>query len=88
MSESTGKKLALIGCMGSGKSTVARAYAAAHGLTVFDTDERFSRRYGGIGSYFERYGEQSFRKIESELIDTAVKSDCGVIACGGGAVLD
>lgn len=82
------RKLALIGPMGSGKSTLAKAYGAQKAVTVFDTDELFERRYGKISAYFERYGERSFRRLEAELIKEAVNSSCGIIACGGGAVLD
>lgn len=72
--------------MGSGKSTLAKAYAARHGGTVFDTDEEFTRRYGEITAFFEAFGEDAFRKLEAEIVGDAAKSDCDVIACGGGVV--
>lgn len=81
------KKLAFIGPMGSGKSTLAGAYAAKHGLTVFDTDKEFTRRYGEIKAYFAAFGERAFRDKERELVAQAVNSDARIVACGGGAVM-
>lgn len=81
------KKLALIGPPGSGKSTLAAAYGARTGKTVVDTDALFSSRYGDISAYFAAYGERAFREKECDITVEAARSDCGVIACGGGAVL-
>lgn len=81
------RKIALIGMMGSGKSTLAELYAAKHGISAYDTDKVFTRRYGDISAYFEAHGEQAFRNIETELLIDAANSDYGIIACGGGAVL-
>lgn len=81
------RKIALIGAMGSGKTTLARAYAARFGKTFYDTDEQFSRRYGEINAYFEANGESAFRKIENELMAEAAASSADIIACGGGAPL-
>lgn len=72
--------------MGSGKTALAKAYAARFDLTVFDADEEFSRRYGEINAFFERDGESAFRKLEAEIIKTALASNAEVIACGGGVV--
>lgn len=82
------KRIALIGAMGSGKTTLAKSYAARFCVSAFDTDEQFTRRYGEISAYFDAYGEEEFRKRERELIQEAVISDARIISCGGGAVLD
>lgn len=84
----TNKKLILIGPMGSGKSTLGCAYAAAHGCEVIDTDGEITRRFGSISGYFEAFGERSFRSVERTTVKRAVNSDAKVIACGGGVVLD
>ncbi|MDE6400996.1 MAG: AAA family ATPase, partial [Clostridiales bacterium] len=87
MEKITRRKIAFIGAMGSGKSVLARAYAARSGGTVCDTDELFTSRYGEINAYFEANGEAAFRNIEEELLIEAARSSADTIACGGGAVL-
>ncbi len=82
------RKLCFIGGMGSGKSSLARRYGALVGGTAIDTDKEFTRRYGEISAFFERYGEKEFRKREDELLIEAANSDASIIATGGGAVLD
>lgn len=80
------KKLAFIGPMGSGKSSLARKYIKRYGGTAIDTDAEFTRRYGDIKAFFARYGESEFRKREQDLLISAAESDASVIATGGGAV--
>ncbi len=87
MSKLTGRKLALIGPPGSGKTTQGRLLAAALSSPTVDIDEVFARQYGDINAYFDTHGESAFREIESELILSAVRSDAQIIVCGGGAVL-
>lgn len=88
MAKSVNRRLAFIGAPGSGKTTLAAQYAARYGLSVIDTDEVFTRRYGDISAYFLLFGEQSFRNIEREIVSDAVNSSADIIACGGGVVLD
>lgn len=80
------RRLAFIGAMGSGKSSLARRYTAEFGGTVFDTDREFVKRYGSIPDFFARRGEAEFRRIEQKLLTEAAESDCSVISTGGGAV--
>ncbi|MCM1368138.1 MAG: HAD-IA family hydrolase [Roseburia sp.] len=81
------KKLALIGAMGSGKSSLARRYTQKYGGSIFDTDAEFVKRYGAIEDFFARRGEAEFRKIECDILAEAASSDAAVVATGGGAVL-
>lgn len=86
--ERTDRKIALIGASGSGKSRLAAEYAEKTGCTVFDTDAEFTRRFGGISEFFDKRGESEFRKFESELIVEGAASNCGIVACGGGAPIN
>jgi shikimate kinase / 3-dehydroquinate synthase len=68
------KKIALVGFMGAGKTTAARAV----GLPVVDSDELVEQVAGKpIAEIFRDDGEQAFRSHEEEAI---------VLALGGGAV--
>lgn len=75
----------LIGYMGSGKSTAGRKLAAALDLTFYDLDELFEEQYKiSITSFFERYDENLFRKLESQLLKSCSRFENAVISTGGG----
>jgi len=79
----------LVGPPGSGKSTVARALAARLGLTSRDTDEDVERATGrSISDIFVQDGEAVFRELEGAAVAAAIAGHGGVLALGGGAVLD
>lgn len=77
----------LIGFMGAGKSTAARA--ASMFAEVLDCDEILEERLGcSISEFFATQGESAFREREESLV-AEVLSSAGtetVIALGGGAV--
>jgi shikimate kinase len=79
----------LVGPMGAGKSTVANLLAAAYGVTVRDTDADVEAAEGrSISDIFVDSGEQHFRALERAAVAEALASHEGVLALGGGAVLD
>jgi shikimate kinase/3-dehydroquinate synthase len=85
--------LVLVGFMGAGKTTGARALAAELGGEPVDSDHELERRLGEpIEAYFDREGEHSFRAREEEVVLELLDRQKGgsrrpaVIALGGGAV--
>ena len=78
--------IVLIGFMGVGKGTVARALAAQSGMFALDCDDMIeSYANKKIGQIFKEQGEQSFRKMEEGLAKFLEKSvRCAVISTGGG----
>ena len=81
--------IALIGPMGSGKSTVAHQVAAALGWTAIDIDTEVEARAGcPISALFAAQGECAFRALEHEALADALAGHGRVIATGGGVVLD
>ncbi len=88
MAEIALRKIALIGAMGSGKTTLMKLYSERYGVAALYTDEMFTSRYGDISAYFDAFGECEFRKREHEIVIDAVNSDARIISCGGGVVLD
>ncbi|TML81700.1 MAG: shikimate kinase, partial [Actinobacteria bacterium] len=80
--------LVFIGFMGAGKSTAARAVARALGERAHDADLELERALGEpIESFFDRAGEEEFRRREEELVlDLLARPDVRVAALGGGAL--
>ncbi|WP_099055121.1 shikimate kinase [Streptomyces fodineus] len=75
--------------MGVGKSTVGRLLAECLGLGYRDTDEDIVAAEGrAIADIFVDEGEPAFRAIEKRAVRTALAEHEGVLALGGGAVLD
>jgi shikimate kinase len=79
----------LVGPPGSGKSTVGRLLATAWGVTFRDTDDDVEAATGqSIADIFIEEGEDAFRALEREAVVGALTEHDGVLALGGGAVLD
>jgi shikimate kinase len=79
----------LVGPPGAGKSTVARALAARLDCAVDDTDHRVESEAGmSIGDIFVTEGEPAFRAREAAAVAEALENSTGIVALGGGAVLD
>jgi shikimate kinase len=80
-------KAVLVGLPGSGKSTIGRRLARALGVAFMDSDAAIEAKTGrSIADVFATDGEQEFRRIEEEVIRTALAEHDGVLALGGGAV--
>ena len=81
--------IALIGMMGSGKSTVAKLLAnQLQNFAFVDTDEEIIKSQKiSINEIFKKYGENTFRTIEAEQLREILKKDNQVIATGGGIVI-
>ncbi|OHU07498.1 shikimate kinase [Mycobacterium syngnathidarum] len=80
-------KAVLVGLPGSGKSTIGRRLAKALNLTMLDTDAAIEETTGRtIADIFATDGEAEFRRIEEEVIRSALAGHDGVLSLGGGAV--
>ena len=85
----TGPVVVLVGPMGAGKSTVADLLGAAWDQPVRDTDRDVEAAEGrSIAEIFVDSGEETFRALERAAVAEALASHRGVLALGGGAVLD
>ncbi len=85
----SGPRVVLVGPMGAGKSTVAALLAERWGVTVRDTDADIEAAEGRpISEIFVDEGEERFRELEREAVAGALADHDGVLALGGGAVLD
>lgn len=78
----------LVGFMGSGKSTVGRMVAGSLGVRFVDLDAVIESAAGEpIPQIFSNQGEEAFRDLESEALESLEGEEPSVVACGGGVVL-
>ncbi|MGW1750927.1 shikimate kinase [Streptomyces sp. NPDC002092] len=85
----TAPEVVLVGPMGVGKSTVGRLLAERLGVGYRDTDDDIVAEQGrSIAEIFVDEGEPVFRAIEKAAVHKALAEHDGVLALGGGSILD
>jgi shikimate kinase len=77
----------LIGAPGAGKTRLGKRIARMLDVAFIDTDKRIVAENGPIAAIFADHGEARFRELEREQVARALH-ERGVVALGGGAVLD
>jgi shikimate kinase len=81
--------LVLVGPPGAGKSTVGKLLAQRRGVGFRDTDADVEQAAGiSISDIFVDRGETAFRELERAAVQQALTDHDGVLAVGGGAVID
>ena len=81
--------LIIIGPPGAGKSSVGRQLGKVMQIPFSDTDKIIEERAGKkIAEIFLEDGEQIFRKIEREVVLEEIAKEEGILALGGGSILD
>jgi len=79
--------IAIVGFMGTGKTTVGKILSTKCGLTFVDVDECITNKAAmDIPSIFNRYGESYFRDLEEDILKEIFSHEHQVISCGGGVV--
>ena len=79
----------LIGPPGAGKTTVGALVAARLGLDFIDTDTVVEEAAGKpVSDIFVQDGEEAFRALERTAAARLIAAHPGVLALGGGAILD
>jgi len=77
----------LIGMMGSGKSTLSHQLSDLTGYKIVDCDDLIEEQENLlIKEIFSLYGEDHFRKLESNFLKKFSSSNC-IISTGGGMIL-
>ena len=78
----------LIGFMGAGKSTVAKALTNLTKMSCLEMDQEIvERQQMTIAEIFEKKGEAFFRDLETELLEQMQTKDGCIVSCGGGVVM-
>ncbi len=85
----SGPYCVLVGPPGAGKSTVGALVAKRLQVDFLDTDGMIEQLTGRtIPDIFIDEGEERFRMLERDAVSRALTEHRGVLALGGGAVLD
>lgn len=85
----TGPVAVLVGPPGAGKTTAGRLVAERLGVAFRDTDADVEAAAGAtVAELFIEYGEPHFRALERDAVRRALVEHQGILALGGGAVLD
>lgn len=87
--EREGKNIALIGFMGSGKSTISKELEKETRKEIIETDKEIEKKLGvKISKIFAEQGEEKFRELEKEILKELEGVENKIISCGGGIILD
>ncbi len=83
-------RLALIGMMGAGKSTVAEILHTQWGFPWVDVDRKVEERFGApVATIFRDRGEAAFRALEREvMLEICQSPGPTIVSLGGGAPMD
>ncbi len=85
MEKTAADRIYLIGFMGVGKSTIGKQLARLLGYHFLDIDRVFENKYKiNISSFFEKYDETLFRKLEYNILEESYAMERTVISTGGG----
>ena len=79
-------RIALVGFMGAGKTTVGKLLAEKLRWCFFDSDEEMEKRTGSTVSELLSKDPEGFRRLEAETIRELLAEEQMVLATGGGAV--
>lgn len=77
----------LLGFMGTGKTSVGKRLAQILGFKFIDSDEEIEKKYAmSVRDIFEKFGEEKFRQMEREFVESGHPDHNCVVSCGGGLV--
>ena len=78
-------KIYLTGYMATGKSTIGKIISRKTGIKLLEMDDMIVKKIKmPISEYFNKYGEEKFRKIETGILTEIADGDPAIVSCGGG----
>lgn len=87
-SDGKGRRIALIGLRGAGKSSLGTALAERMNAPFFEISKEVERRYGGaIGVLLEINGPTALHRYEAEVLEEICRSNPSAVIAAPGAVV-
>jgi len=88
--EPAGRRVALLGLRGAGKSSLGAKLAASLGIPFIELDLEVEREAGAkLGEVFAMYGQEAYRRFERRALERVLRAhESAVIAVGGSLVTD
>lgn len=85
-----GRRIALVGLRGAGKSSLGAKLAASLGVPFIELDLEVEREAGAkLGEVFAMYGQEAYRRFERRALERVLRAhEAAVIAVGGSLVTD
>lgn len=81
--------IVIVGPMGSGKTTLARALAESLGREVFDSDISIEQRTGRIGREIARIdGVEALHRLETDVLFEALASPTPAVVAAAASVIE
>ena len=78
----------LIGFMGTGKSTISEYLGEKYAMDIIEMDQEIVKRENmSISDIFEKYGEEYFRNLETQLLIEMQSRTHTIVSCGGGVAM-
>jgi shikimate dehydrogenase len=82
-------RIALVGFMATGKTSVGTALAQKFGYEFIEIDDLIVKTTGmTIAELFRIKGEPAFRAIEKDILNQEINRTSVVVSCGGGVVIN
>ena len=83
------RHLFMIGMQGCGKSSLGKRAAREAGIPFADTDALVAQSANcTVNEFFERYGEETFRRAETNALVALTYARPMIISTGGGTVMN
>jgi len=84
-----GRHIALVGMRGAGKTTVGQLLARRMTAPFYELDRMIENDAGlSLAEIFDLEGEEYYRALEEKTLEKALKRKPGIIAAGGGLVMN
>ena len=89
LDDSTGPHISLIGMRGAGKTTIGSILARKLKVPFYELDALIVKDTGlSLREIFDLEGENYYRAVEERVLERVLKKAPGVIAAGGGLVMN
>ncbi|MDD5504245.1 MAG: shikimate kinase [Candidatus Omnitrophica bacterium] len=83
------KNIVLVGFMGTGKTLTGKLLAGRLNRKRISLDEMIEKKAGqAISDIFSRHGEEYFRRLEKDIVNSLPVNKSMIIDAGGGVVID